>query len=521
MFERVKRFLPFSRTLPRRFQGVGEDQELIEQMIIFLRQQVSIPRKAAGIYKASEDFLRYSFANQVDELPTIYLLLEQYITQIDPYRYLDKYTLREQIKIRFRPLMKKYPRFGLIFEPVPRQAQLLSRFYVEAVVVEFRKILGATEGDMLSGIHKSLTYFPDLPLEVQQILPIEGAAVPTGGRMDFLKQILNYVLEKVSHKLGDTPVKRVLEHNYRRFAHEYQGLEVFPAIVNLLPHRFLDEEKVALLSKDQMQQVVIDKLKHLEDVNAELLDIQQKLVKTNAELMRSNEDLQQFAYIVSHDLQQPLTSITGFLQLLEKKYGSTIDSSGQTYINYALKSSLRMKDLIMGLLAYSRAGSLKEAFERFSVQELIREIEQSLRISMVQKGVTLVVESLPEINASRLQIFQLFQNLIDNAIKFSDKGAIVEIGFKELVDYWEFYVKDNGIGIPMEQQEMIFGVFQRLHQGYPGTGIGLSICKKIVERHGGHIRVASQEGKGTTFFICLPKHPANSSQHPEKQIGRK
>lgn len=225
------------------------------------------------------------------------------------------------------------------------------------------------------------------------------------------------------------------------------------------------------------------------------------------ELARSNIELEQFAYIASHDLQEPLRMVTSYLQLLENRYKDKLDQDAKDFISFAVDGSNRMRSLIHSLLEYSRINRVK-AFEIIDVNLLLKEVLENLSTSIKENNATIKIADLPKINGDPILINQLFQNLIQNAIKFRDaRTPEIDISCKEEKDEYLFSVKDNGIGIQKEYIDKIFIIFKRLHskEEYPGTGMGLAICKKIVERHGGKIWVESEFGKGSTFYFTIKK----------------
>ena len=229
----------------------------------------------------------------------------------------------------------------------------------------------------------------------------------------------------------------------------------------------------------------------------------------NEQLVRSNSELEQFAYVASHDLQEPLRMVSSFLQLLEKKYKPKLDETAAQYIHFAVDGADRMKVLIKDLLAFSRVGSTKQELELVDIAKVVEDTKSVLRMAIEEKGAIIRSGPLPALNADSLMISQIFQNLVGNAIKYTGtEKPVVEIGYSETDNHWLFSVKDNGIGIAPKYFDKIFVVFQRLHtkSSYSGTGIGLAICKKIAEKHGGKIWVESSEGKGSTFYFTISKN---------------
>ena len=228
--------------------------------------------------------------------------------------------------------------------------------------------------------------------------------------------------------------------------------------------------------------------------------------KTEA-LARSNQELEQFAYVASHDLQEPLRMVTSYVQLLARRYKGKLDSNADDFIKFAVDGATRMYTLINGLLTYSRVGSQGKPFEPTNCETTLQQSLDNLRVTMEENGAMVTHDILPTVMGDSSQLGQLFQNLIGNAIKFRrDEPPRIHISATLNGKTWTFSVRDNGIGIAPEFRERIFIIFQRLHgrEKYPGTGIGLATCKKIVERHGGHIWVESEAGRGATFYFTLP-----------------
>ena len=241
---------------------------------------------------------------------------------------------------------------------------------------------------------------------------------------------------------------------------------------------------------------------------AALRDANDELERQARELMRSNAELQQFAYVASHDLQEPLRMISSYTQLLQRRYGDRFDKEAREFMDFVVDGAARMKQLIEDILAYSRVGTRGRDFRKVNGTAALKKALVNLRGTVEASGGTVTSDALPEVEADEPQLVQLFQNLIGNALKFAgSEPPRIHVSAAELGDAWEFAVRDNGIGIDSQYFERIFMVFQRLHgKGeYPGTGIGLAICKKVVDRHGGRIRVESRPGQGSTFFFTIPR----------------
>jgi light-regulated signal transduction histidine kinase (bacteriophytochrome) len=271
--------------------------------------------------------------------------------------------------------------------------------------------------------------------------------------------------------------------------------EHFVAVFDVITERKQAEEQIKKLNENLMAQV-----EQVEVANRELN-------RALTELTRSNQELQEFAYVASHDLQEPLRMVTSYLQLLERRYQGQLDADADEFIHFAVDGAQRMYELIRGLLAYSRVGTHGGPFVPVDCEEIVGQVLDNLQIVIGENQATVTYDPLPTVRADPTQMAQLFQNLIGNALKFrGQRPPEIHVGAEWQGDEWLFRVCDNGIGIEIQYAERIFVIFQRLHtrEEYPGTGIGLALCKRIVERHGGRIWVESEPGQGSCFFFTLP-----------------
>ena len=286
------------------------------------------------------------------------------------------------------------------------------------------------------------------------------------------------------------------------------------AVSDITERKKAQDELIAY--KDELEQKVISRTKNLNTTNEKLRreiierkKIDKKLKERNEELVRSNDDLKQFASVASHDLKEPLRMVSVYVQLLATRYGKQLDEDAQSFINYAVDGAKRATGLIEDLLEYSRVDRRKGKPKLIDLNDVMSVVLKNLEVSIVKNDALLEIDPLPKIYADTFQMVQLFQNLVSNAIKFKkeDTQPVVKVSVVENLQNFTFTVQDNGIGIDPQYSEKVFMIFQRLHSqnSYEGTGVGLAICKKIVERHGGKIWLTSRKGEGTTFHFELSK----------------
>lgn len=239
---------------------------------------------------------------------------------------------------------------------------------------------------------------------------------------------------------------------------------------------------------------------------SERKEAQRQLAETVADLTRSNQELEQFAYVASHDLQEPLRMVASYVQLLQRRYRDHLDADATEFIGFAVEGATRMQTLINDLLTFSRIGRQKEPFGVVDCEQVLQDTLRVLAPALTETGGIVTHDPLPRVKGTRSQVFQVFQNLVGNGLKFHSKEPPqVHVGAYREGQEWRFSVRDNGIGIDPRFFNRLFVIFQRLHakKDYPGTGIGLALVKKIIERHGGRIWLESQPGAGTTFYFTL------------------
>ncbi|WP_425499802.1 PAS domain S-box protein [Natrinema caseinilyticum] len=236
-------------------------------------------------------------------------------------------------------------------------------------------------------------------------------------------------------------------------------------------------------------------------------------------LEASNERLEQFAYVASHDLQEPLRMVTSYLQLLETRYGDALDEDGEEFLAFAVDGAERMREMIDGLLEYSRVDTRGDPFEPVDLNDVLESVLHDLQLRIDERDARITTEDLPRIEGDASQVRQVFQNLLSNAITYSgDDPPVIDIAAEREGEAWKISVRDEGIGIDPDHADRVFEVFQRLHshEEYPGTGIGLALCKRIVDRHGGEIWVDSESGDGTTISFTLPAVHASRGRNASR-----
>jgi signal transduction histidine kinase len=266
-------------------------------------------------------------------------------------------------------------------------------------------------------------------------------------------------------------------------------------------------EELAAVNRALAQQIAINR-KTESDLRKLNEELERRVAERTAALERSNQDLTQFAYIASHDLQEPLRMISSYTQLLQKRYGSQLSEEARFFMQFAVEGAQRMQDLVSDLLTYAQIDREAKPVAEVDVNQIVQDAISALKLTIEREQADISVDALPVIQGNAVQLTQVFQNLISNCLKYRSTEpprvhiwAVPGSSSKE----WKFFVKDNGIGFDMQYRQRLFHMFQRLEGGrQPGTGIGLALCKKIIQHHGGRIDIESRVGLGTTVFFTLP-----------------
>jgi light-regulated signal transduction histidine kinase (bacteriophytochrome) len=320
---------------------------------------------------------------------------------------------------------------------------------------------------------------------------------------------------KVGDVRGVLEITRPLSHSVAHTRRSLQGTYVlFGALMIVgLAGLALVIGRLKRISAE-LEERVVERTAQLSTTNADLqkevtlrVQAESDLTRRAEELSRSNAELERFSYAVSHDLQEPLRMVASFTQLLRQRYRGNLDHEADEFIDFATDGAKRMQHLLNDLLQYSRVGTRGRPFEATDFEDVLASALANLHLALEEAGAVVTHAPLPTAAGDRTQLVQLFQNLLGNALKFRSKEAPrIHVSAERRGDEYVFSIRDNGIGIDPQFHARIFQVFQRLHTAreYPGTGIGLAICKRVVERHGGRIWVESQPGKGSDFRFTIP-----------------
>ena len=309
------------------------------------------------------------------------------------------------------------------------------------------------------------------------------------------------LLYDLGNRQWDIPMLRILLEEILPMNTEVLDFEVEHEFLTIGPHTMLLNARRIIRESGRSYLILLA----IEDITARRL-AEDKLKQLAEELARSNDELEHFASLASHDLKSPILAIGSVLRLFQRRYSGKLDTEADQFISDARKSTLRMERLISDILAYSRAGTQGKTLEPADCSAALDISLANLKVAIESSKAEITRDTMPKVMADPIQMVQLFQNLIGNAIKLhGEERPRIHISAKQMGKEWVFSVRDNGIGIPREHTEDIFKIFQRLNKDkYQGSGIGLAICKKIVERHGGRIWVESEIGKGSTFYFSIP-----------------
>lgn len=475
----------------------------------------------------------------MDKVPGDFMGLFSVISESYDRYEKDRQMIERSIKLSAKEMI------GFKSSLKTKKEELSNDLAVDGVVNNFSSITEKIEAERQLRLseerYRYLFYNNPLPMWIYDtgtlcFLEVNDVAIEKYGysREEFLKLTLKDIRSQDDiEKLISSVDKRMdKEYNYSGvWKHLKKNGDALYMEITSHRLRFKEKEAVLVLANDVTEKKKVEE--RLERKNNELISIQNELeyrivhditerkrneqelrnlneqIKKRAEeLAASNAELERFAYVASHDLQEPLRMISSFMQLLQRKYTNQLDETANQYIRYAVDGADRMKKLILDLLEYSRIGTNRDQFTDIDMEEVIGQVMQTFDGRILETGALVKVQSMPVITANRTQMIQLLQNLVGNALKYNNTPVPeVEVGCEEKNDIWQFFVKDNGIGIEQKYFDKVFAIFQRLHNKsqFSGTGIGLAICKKITEKHGGNIWIESDIGKGSSFFFTIKK----------------
>lgn len=354
---------------------------------------------------------------------------------------------------------------------------------------------------------------------LRQLLENDFAAILLDVKMPDMDGFECAAMIRQREKSRDTPIifltaYRSDEHQFRGYnmgAVDYLQKPIVPEVLRSKVSVFVDlKRKNDLLQQKnvELQELIAERLRAEEDIRLLNAELEQRVAERTEQLSRTADELRQFAYVASHDLQEPLRTVASYAQLLAKRNKGKLDKDTDDFIHYIVDGVMRMHVLLNDMLAYSRVtDSEDKAAREIETASTLKAALMNLQATIQENSADIEHDQLPKVLADDIQLTQLFQNLVGNAIKYRkpDVTPQVRISAKQNGSEWVFAVQDNGMGIDPKYHERIFGIFKRLHgKELPGTGMGLAICKKIVERHSGRIWVESKYGEGSTFFFTLP-----------------
>ncbi|MEE8186208.1 MAG: ATP-binding protein [Nitrososphaerales archaeon] len=440
-----------------------------------------------------------SYSDQEKKLPEVYLVAEQHLVEVRSAENFTKHQIRDIVRSQYQPLLD-LPQFNLIFQPDHLQEMLLCKQLLTSILKRSISILGVVDKGLLISTSDWLSDVPD-----QATLPAPFDLVEELPRSyeEWIIALGNLSREIYSHLtgiLGSKATVRLFENCYARLMDTYAKLETFPVVINLLPDKLLDNKKTRLLSRSQIERILLEKV-----INSERL--KEMVKERTAELEAANEELESFAYSVSHDLRAPLRSIDGFSQLLMEDYGDQLDDQGKDSLRRMSSSVEKMAQLIDDLLELSRVTRSKITLERVDLTAIARKVAAQLQKTDPKRKVDFMNHEglITKGDSSLLRL--VLENLMGNAWKFTGTKSrpMIEFGVERVNDESAYFVRDNGVGFDMAYVDKLFTPFQRLHTEteFKGTGIGLASVKRIINRHGGRVWGESKEGSGSTFYFTL------------------
>lgn len=514
-------------------------KELGEVNTFFLSQLKPSPF-SEQLKRFSASFLAMSPEEQIFNLPEFYLKFEDYLTGIDPDTVVTKDQLRKIVKERFPKLLEK-DNIGFLFQEEVAEEIYLGKFFIKFLLRDIIQSLAEAQGQFFLFAKKWVNALPRMEPD---ILDLDSFTFVNDDPNDALFQLSEEVSNRLENEVGEQFTQMIYDRNFDVMAKHYRSLPGFPFVISLIPVKYLNADKIGRLSVHQLSATLLHQAKFLENLKSQLADRNVALIQAKEELRftkkenevafkqlekqtaeleasqkeqeqilrelkESNEELEQFASVASHDLQEPLRTIEGYINLITKEIDLEKNEKLTEFIDHTVLGVTRMQELIKDLLAYSRVGVDARQIVEIDMDVLLEVVRYNLRRVILETSAVISIDCPVNLIADRTQMMQLFQNLISNAIKFCEAEVVprIQITCKGRAEDWLCSVKDNGIGIKPEQQAQVFALFKRFspYAKHHGTGIGLAICKKIVEQHQGQIWVESINGRGSTFFFTIKK----------------
>ncbi|MBS1686603.1 MAG: PAS domain S-box protein [Bacteroidetes bacterium] len=517
-------------------QKVKQRTEELENLNTTLQKEVSYRKEAEKAIEQQKDFLRLL----IDMNPNLIFVRDiegKYVLVNEAFAYFNHTTPKEMIghyiedfhhdKAQAKVFEEEDRRIALYGETIQQSDQKMHHrglnkdIYVQLVKRPIPSL--DSTGQNILGIITDITEIRTAEEKLKQSEQLYrqiARNVPNSAIFIYDKD-LRYVLAEGSLIGVISPPKEEVEG---RTIYEITDRDLIPAresryknilLGNSQVEQFEEGDKTLLTNalpiKDDLGNIIYGMVIILDITD--LTKAQKELEEKASTLKRSNEELERFAYVASHDLQGPLRTITSYLQLLEQRYFQDLGADAKDFISFSVSGAKRMQQLITDLLNYSRLNSVPRPYQNVNLNELMFVVNKNLESTIEAKGATIECSNLPTIFAEQYQLTQMMQNLIDNAMKFipADRKPLIRVTCDEDIDYWKISVSDNGIGIKDEFKDKVFQIFQRLHTDneYPGTGIGLAICKKVADLHDGRIWFDSEYGQGTTFHVTISKFLKN------------
>lgn len=493
--------------------------EVASMLISRFSSLITTPEKAVKVFSTIKAFEKSGGAEKLDQLPPLYLLLENYLTEFEAVRPTQEAELRRRVQQEF-PQLLQLPHFALIFAGRMDQELALCRSFVHASVQNAFPLLGETLKPVLE-----LTKLSDWNSQaIRENLSGGQTMLQESSEIRRVQQISLALFSRLEKALGIESTVRVFEKAYEKLALQFSGLDSFPIVVQMLPEKVLDEKKISLLNRRQMERAMVTNIEALqkmntalENKNSELLQLNEMLVRTKEELAEANRAKSMFLASMSHELRTPLNAVLGFSQILEKDL--TLTATQRYYVSIMHRSGSHLLGMINDVLDLSKidAGQMERVDSVFDLHYLLQDIREMFSIMAREKMIDLSLMIAPDVprwvRNDESKVRQILINLVGNAVKYTRAGYVaVVVEFKSPQKRALFKIRDTGIGIPSEKIEQIFDPFRQVHGSESkGTGLGLSISKRLATMLGGNITVSSAVGRGSEFVFDAIFQPSEAA----------